>query len=122
MSNLRPRAASRLSVTLLDPHSAPALGTSLPPSEPPPEGGGLVVPVVLGAGRVVVGAGRVVVVVVVVVVVAGLVVVGVVDGPPDDTSVDPGSWNHGSVASLPNPWREAAEVPTRQSQTPLDSA
>src|SRR6266540_673401 len=105
MSNLRPRAASRLSVTLLDPHSAPALGTSLPPSEPPPEGGGLVVAVVLGAGRVVVGAGRVVVV-----------------GPPDDTSVDPGSWNHGSVASLPNPWTEAAEVPTRQSQTPLDSA
>src|SRR6266540_2117487 len=104
MSNLRPRAASRLSVTLLDPHSAPALGTSLPPSEPPPEGGGLVVAVVLGAGRVVVGAGR------------------VVDGPPDDTSVDPGSWNHGSVASLPNPWTEAAEVPTRQSQTPLDSA
>src|SRR6266511_924550 len=105
MSNLRPRAASRLSVTLLDPHSAPVLGTSLPPSEPPPEGGGLVV---VGAGRVVV--------------VAGLVVVGVVDGPPDDTSVEPGSWNHGSVASLPNPWTEAAEVPTRQSQTPLDSA
>src|SRR6266487_1034304 len=97
MSNLRPRAASRLSVTLLDPHSAPVLGTSLPPSEPPPEGGGLVVAVVLGAGRV-------------------------VDGPPDDTSVDPGGWNHGSVASLPNPWTEAAEVPTRQSQTPLDSA
>src|SRR6266542_2531497 len=111
MSNLRPRAASRLSVTLLDPHSAPVLGTSLPP----PEGGGLVVAVVLGAGLVVVGAGRVVVV-------AGLVVVGVVDGPPDDTSVEPGSWNHGSVASLPNPWTEAAEVPTRQSQTPLDSA
>src|SRR6266542_1819042 len=106
MSNLRPRAASRLSVTLLDPHSAPVLGTSLPPSEPPPEGGGLVVAVVLGAGLVVVG----------------LVVVGVVDGPPDDTSVDPGGWNHGSVASLPNPWTEAAEVPTRQSQTPLDSA
>src|SRR6266540_2318168 len=73
MSNLRPRAASRLSVTLLDPHSAPALGTSLPPSEPPPEGGGLVVAVVLGAGRVVVGAGRVVVV-------AGLVVVVVAPG------------------------------------------
>src|SRR6266571_1206435 len=116
MSNLRPSAASRLSVTLLDPHSAPVLGTSLPPSAPPPDGGGLVVAVVLGAGLVVVVAGRVVVV-------AGLVVVGVVvGGATEDTSVEPGSWNHGSVASLPNPWTEAADDPTRQSQAPLDSA
>src|SRR6266705_4119842 len=115
MSNLRPSAASRLSVTLLDPHSAPVLGTSLPPSEPPPEGGGLVVAVVLGAGLVVVGAGRVVVV-------AGMVVAGAVDGPPDDTSVEPGSCHHGSVDSLRNHWAEAVDDPTRQSQVWLDSA
>src|SRR6266702_1241882 len=100
MSNLRPSAASRLSVTLLDPHSAPVLGTSLPPSAPPPDGGGLVVAGVLGAGRVVV--------------VAGLVVVGLVfGGATEDTCVEPGSWNHRSEASLPNPWTEAADDPTR---------
>src|SRR6266511_1758459 len=115
MSNRRPSAASRLSLTLLEPHRAPELGTSLP-SIGPPERGGAVVAVVLGAGRVVVGVGRVVVV-------AGRVVDAVVVvGVLEVTSVDPGSWNHESVANLPNLSTEAFEDPIRQSQPPEDSA
>jgi hypothetical protein len=99
---------------LLEPHSAPELGTSLPPSCPPPEEGGLVV--VVGLGLVVVGDGLVVLV-------AGLVVGGrVVVGGLDDTSVEAGSCIHGSAASLPNPSMAASEEPTRQSQLPEDSA
>src|SRR6266540_5427604 len=114
MSNLRPSTDSRPSETLLEPHRAPELGTSLSPTEPPEGGevvaGGRVVVVVFGAGLVVV--------------VAGLVVGGVVVGEvlAQVPSVDPGSWSYGSAASLPNPSMEASDEPIRQSQAPWDSA